>query len=97
MDALPFCSLYLKGQRPADRKNYPRFLKMLPVSDRPSVANHIDDANRQCAVMKLSGRLELACRPQNALLVNAFQENHGFGPRDNKKCNPGSDGANVPH
>jgi hypothetical protein len=26
-----------------------------------------------------------------------FQESGGFGPRDNKRCNPGSDGANECH
>jgi len=52
-------------------------------------ANCIDDADPQRAKMKPSGQSELACRPQSALPGNPFQENHGFGLRDNRKCNPG--------
>jgi hypothetical protein len=60
-----------------------RAISMLPAA-RP-----IDDADPQRAKMKPSEQWGPACRQQSEWLVHPFQENHGFGQRENRKCNPG--------
>jgi hypothetical protein len=60
-------------------------------------ANRIEDADPQRAKMKPSEQSEPACRPQSTLPDNPFQENHGFGLRDNRKCNPAYGDANELH
>jgi hypothetical protein len=61
---------------------------------RQPAANPIDDASHRCAGVKPNARIDPAWKKQVASPVCLSQESRGFGLRDNKRCNPGSDGAN---
>jgi hypothetical protein len=47
--------------------------------------------------MKPNTQIGPAYKKQGASPVSLSQVSRGFGSRDNKRCNPGSDGANEPH
>jgi len=56
---------------------------------RQPAANHIDGVSRRSAGMKPIAQIGPAWQKQAASPVCLSQESHGFGPRDNKKRNPG--------
>ena len=64
---------------------------------RPSAANHIDDASHTCAGRKPNARMDPACKKQVASKVSLSPESRGFGLRDSKRCNPGSDVVSEHH
>jgi hypothetical protein len=63
----------------------------------PLHANRNEDANHRCAGMKVIVRIDSAWKRQVASRVCPFQESRGFGPRDSRRYNPESDGANEGH
>ena len=64
---------------------------------RQPAANRIGDANHRRVGMILKEKIGLACGKQGVLPVSLSEENRGFGLCDNRKHNPGSNGANDPH
>jgi hypothetical protein len=46
--------------------------------------------------MKLKKKIGLACGKQGVAPESLSEENRGFGLYDNRKHNPGSNGANDP-
>ena len=67
------------------------------VTARPLHANRSDDANHRYAGMKAIVRIGSVWKRQVASRVSPFRESRGFGPRDNRRYNPESDGANEGH
>jgi hypothetical protein len=61
---------------------------------RQPAANRIDNASHPCVGMKPNAQIGTASKKQVASPVCLCQESRGFGLRDNKRCNPGSDDAN---
>ena len=59
--------------------------------------NHIDDVRHQREGMKSNWQIGPAYGKHHAFPVSLYQESRGFGPRDNRRCNPGSDGADGHH
>jgi hypothetical protein len=76
-----------KSGNPTSRKNF----LMQPA------ANRIDDTVHRRAGMTPNAQIGPAYKIQGASPVCPSQENRGSGPRDNRKYNPGSVGANENH
>jgi hypothetical protein len=57
---------------------------------RHPAANYGDDANHRLAEMMLDLLWDPVCLKQCVMVPNLYQENRGFGRRDNTKYNRGA-------